>query len=182
MVSKMLHFCTTIQLIVFSSIIINLWMLLYLFIIRFWWALQLVIKSFMQSLLLFSCKFSYRILSDNHVCVLQRWQQKKLHWSNKTQKSKHLRKLDDFCTARMIATEHFVDGRVEVKYYSNHTNHQLNLSECGNLPLPKSIEEEIKQQCAAGIPIERIMESMWSMYNCYVHTQSLVYFIIMMLM
>jgi len=46
----------------------------------------------------------------------------------------------------MIATENFVNGRVEVKYYSNHTNHQLNLSECGNLPLPKSIEEEIKQQ------------------------------------
>ena len=102
--------------------------------------------------------------------------------TGKTRKSKHSRKLDDFCTARMIATEHLADGRVEVKYYSNHTNHQLNLSECGNLPLPKSIEEEIKQQCAAGIPIERIMESMWSMYNCYLHTQSLVYCIIMMLM
>ena len=107
----------------------------------------------MQSLLLFSCKFSYRILSDNHVCVLQRWQQKKLHWSNKTQKSKHLRKLDDFCTARMIATEHFVDGRVEVKYYSNHTNHQLSLSECGNLPLPKSIEEEINNSVQQQFPL-----------------------------
>jgi len=87
--------------------------------------------------------------------------------TGKTRKSKHSRKLDNFCTARMIATEYLVDGRVEVKYYSNHTNHQLELSECSHLPLPKSVVDEIGQQCAAGIPIERIMESMYIDSNNY---------------
>ena len=57
----------------------------------------------------------------------------------------------------MIATE-YSDGRVEVKYYFQHTNHQLGIGECRNLPLPNSVKKDI-QQFAAGITIEKIMDS-----------------------
>ena len=79
--------------------------------------------------------------------------------SGKTRKGKHTRKLEDYCVARMIATEHLNDGRVEVKYISTHTNHDLVVSECRHLPLPNSVKEEIRQQFAAGISLERIMDS-----------------------
>ena len=46
-----------------------------------------------------------------------------------------------------------------MKYISEHTNHELGVTECRNLPLPNSVKEEIKQQFAAGITIERIMDS-----------------------
>ena len=59
----------------------------------------------------------------------------------------------------MTATENLVDGRVEVRYYSNHTNHEPDLTECKNLPLPTSVQDEITQKFAVGIPIERIIES-----------------------
>ena len=48
---------------------------------------------------------------------------------------------------------------VEVKYINSHTNHELKLEECKNLPLPNSVKDEIRQQHAAGISIERIMDS-----------------------
>ena len=60
----------------------------------------------------------------------------------------------------MTATEYHVDGRVEVRYYPHHTNHQPDLRECRNLPLPTSVMEDIQQQFAAGITIEQIMDSM----------------------
>lgn len=60
----------------------------------------------------------------------------------------------------MTATEYHVDGRVEVRYYSHHTNHQPDVRECRNLPLPTSVKEDIQQQFAAGITIEQIMDSM----------------------
>ena len=79
--------------------------------------------------------------------------------TGKTRKPKTSQTLDNFCTARMTATENLVDGRVEVRYYSNYTNHEPDLTVCKNLPLPKSVQDEITQQFAVGIPIERIMES-----------------------
>jgi len=48
---------------------------------------------------------------------------------------------------------------VEVKYINSHTNHELGLDECKHLPLSKSVKEEVQQQFAAGIAIERIMDS-----------------------
>ena len=59
----------------------------------------------------------------------------------------------------MIATVCNDSGKVEVKYISEHTNHELGVNECRNLPLPNSVKEEIKQQFAAGITIEQIMDS-----------------------
>ena len=59
----------------------------------------------------------------------------------------------------MTATEYHIDGRVEVKYCSQHTNHQLGVSEYRNLPLPNSVKQDIQQQFAAGITIEQIMDS-----------------------
>ena len=79
--------------------------------------------------------------------------------TGKTRKSKHSRKLNDSCTARMIAIVCNSTDKVEVKYISSHTNHELGLDECKNLPLPNSVKEEIRQQHAAGISIERIMDS-----------------------
>ena len=79
--------------------------------------------------------------------------------TGKTRKSKHSRKLEDYCTARMTATEYHVDGRVEVRYYSHHTNHQPDVRECRNLPLPSSVKEDIQQQFAAGITVEQIVDS-----------------------
>ena len=73
--------------------------------------------------------------------------------------------MDNFCTARMIATVHNTTGRVEVKYIQSHTNHELGVSEYRNLPLPNSIKEDIQQQFAAGITIERIMDSKHSPYK-----------------
>ena len=79
--------------------------------------------------------------------------------SGKTRKRIQTRKLGDFCIARMIATEYLSDGRVEVKYISTHTNHNLAVNECKHLPLPNSVREEIRRQFAAGISLERIMDS-----------------------
>ena len=66
--------------------------------------------------------------------------------------------MENYCTARMIATE-YSDGRVEVKYCFQHTNHQLGIDECRNLLLPNSVKKDIQQQFAAGITIEKIMDS-----------------------
>ena len=79
--------------------------------------------------------------------------------SGKTRMGRHSRKLDDFCTARMIATVYNATGEVRVKYISSHTNHELGVSEYRNLPLPPSVKKEIHEQFAAGITIERIMDS-----------------------
>ena len=85
--------------------------------------------------------------------------------SNKTGKSrKHRqsRKLENYCIARMIATENRSEGRVEVKYISTHTNHEVTVTECRHLPLPNPMREDICKQFAAGISLERIMDSMYT--------------------
>lgn len=40
----------------------------------------------------------------------------------KTRKNHQSHKLQNYCIARMIVTEYLSEGRVEVKYISNHTN------------------------------------------------------------
>lgn len=84
--------------------------------------------------------------------------------SGKSRMSRHSRKLNDFCTARMIATVKDGTGEVSVKYISHHTNHELGVSEYRNLPLPPSVKEDIREQFAAGITIERIMDSEYLLY------------------
>lgn len=79
--------------------------------------------------------------------------------SGKTRKCNQTRKLGNYYVARMIATEHLSDGRVEVKYISTHTNHDLVVNECRHLPLPDSVREQIRQQFAAGVSLKRIMDS-----------------------
>ena len=61
--------------------------------------------------------------------------------------------------ARMIASENIRQGKVNVRYICTHTNHELGLGECRNLPLPQSVRQEIQQQFAAGITLERIVDS-----------------------
>ena len=41
--------------------------------------------------------------------------------SGKARKSKYTCKLEDYCVARIIRTQHLNDGRVKVKYISTHT-------------------------------------------------------------
>ena len=60
------------------------------------------------------------------------------------------RKLNACCISRMYATE-FNDGHVEVKYISAHTAHELGVPELPNLPLPKSVKEEIAVKISMGI-------------------------------
>ena len=81
--------------------------------------------------------------------------------TGKTRKHRYSRKMDDYCIARMIATQTQSEGRVDIKYISTHTNHELTLTECKHLPLPNSVREDIRQQFAAGISLERIMDSMF---------------------
>lgn len=65
---------------------------------------------------------------------------------------------DKFCLAYMTATENSSCGKVFVKYVSTHTDHEVTLHECKNLPLPKSVVEQVKRMFAIGVPIERIMD------------------------
>ena len=65
---------------------------------------------------------------------------------------------NSYCLARMTAIEYVQSGRVEVDYVSTHTNHELGVQECTNLPLPKSLHKSIKEKYSQGISVERIME------------------------
>ena len=65
----------------------------------------------------------------------------------------------------MIATVHIGTGEVSVKYLSSHANHDLGVSEYRNLPLPLSVKEDIREQFAAGITIERIMDIEYLLQN-----------------
>ena len=85
--------------------------------------------------------------------------------TGKSRKHRQSRKLESYCIARMIATEYQSEGRVEVKYISTHTNHELTVTECRHLPLPISVRKDICQQFATGISLERIMDSMYT----YIH-------------
>ena len=59
----------------------------------------------------------------------------------------------------MYVTE-FVDGRVEVKYVTGHTGHELGPSEIKHLPLPGSTREEVAMKISVGVPSERILDGM----------------------
>ena len=67
------------------------------------------------------------------------------------------RKLNDTCISRMYVTEH-MDGKVEVKFISAHSGHDLGAAELPHLPLPKGVKEEIAIKLSLGIQPERIME------------------------
>ena len=54
-------------------------------------------------------------------------------------------------------TEH-MDGKVEVKFISAHSGHDLGAAELPHLPLPKGVKEEIAIKLSLGIQPERIME------------------------
>ena len=59
-----------------------------------------------------------------------------------------------FCLAHITATENLISRKVSVKYVATHTNHQLNLEECKNLPIPRSIADEVKRMFANGVQVE----------------------------
>ena len=61
------------------------------------------------------------------------------------------------CISRMYVTE-YLDCRVEVKYISAHSSHDLGTTELPYLPLPKGVKEEVAIKLSLGIPPERIME------------------------
>ena len=52
---------------------------------------------------------------------------------------------------------------------TTHTNHELTLIEWRHLPLSNCVREDIRQQFAAGVSLERIMES------TFVHVYNTVY-------
>ena len=70
------------------------------------------------------------------------------------------RKLNDTCISRMYVTE-YLDGKVEVKFISAHSGHDLGAAELPHLPLPKGVKEEIAIKLSLGIPPERIMEGIY---------------------
>ena len=67
------------------------------------------------------------------------------------------RKLNDTCISRMYVTE-YLDGKVEVKFISAHSDHDLGAAELLHLPLPKGVMEEIAIKLSLGIPPECMME------------------------
>ena len=83
--------------------------------------------------------------------------------SGKTRMGRHSRKLDDFYTARMIATIMPL-GKYESSILALIQIMSWELSEYTNLPLPPSVKEDIREQFAAGITIEHIMDS-----ECFVY-------------
>jgi len=88
---------------------------------------------------------------------------------NKTGKTRKIRdshKLQNCCLARMIVTECLDEGRV---YISTHTNHTVEHSELKYLPIHKSVKEDICQQFAAGISLERIMDSKYIAILCSIY-------------
>ena len=56
----------------------------------------------------------------------------------------------------------YLDGKVEVKYISAHSNHDLGNAELPHLPLPKGVKEEIAIKLSLGIPPERIMDGKYN--------------------
>ena len=79
--------------------------------------------------------------------------------SQKRPNQKLTRKLNTLCLSRMYVDE-YMDGHVQVKYITAHTNHQLGATELPFLPLPKSIREEAASKVNKGIPSERILKGM----------------------
>lgn len=75
----------------------------------------------------------------------------------RVRKRKASRKMG-FCLAHITATESAVSGEVSVKYVATHTNHQLNLQECRNFPLPKLTADEVRRMFGIGVPLEKIMD------------------------
>ena len=65
----------------------------------------------------------------------------------------------------MYVTE-YLDCRVEVKYISAHSSHDLGTTELPYLPLPKGVKEEVAIKLSLGIPPERIMEGKSMKSNC----------------
>ena len=61
----------------------------------------------------------------------------------------------------MYVTE-YLDGKVEVKYISAHSNHDLGNTELPHLSLPKGVKEEIAIKLSLGIPPERIMDGKYN--------------------
>ena len=57
----------------------------------------------------------------------------------------------------MYVTE-YLDGKVDIKYISAHSGHDLGTAELPYLPLPKGVKKEIAIKLSLGIPLERIME------------------------
>ena len=76
-----------------------------------------------------------------------------------TRQRSYTRKLDDgYCLARMTVTENLCTGAVTVFYIPTHTNHELNLSECKHLPLPKSVRTEVQQMLAKHIEMDKVLD------------------------
>ena len=63
----------------------------------------------------------------------------------------------------MYVTE-YLDGKVEAKYFSAHSNHDLGNAELPHLPLPKGVKEEITIKLSLEILPERIMEGKYNNY------------------
>ena len=62
----------------------------------------------------------------------------------------------------------YLDGRIEVKYISAHSNHDLGTMELPYLLLPKCVKEEIAVKISLGISPERIMEGEYTILWCRV--------------
>ena len=79
--------------------------------------------------------------------------------TDKCRKKGSTRKLDKdgFCIARITANENLETGVVKVEYLSTHSCHKPSVEECRYLPLPPSLCQKVKEKCAAGITIEKIM-------------------------
>lgn len=69
------------------------------------------------------------------------------------------RKIEEgFCLARLTATENVHTGAVTVSYISTHTSHELNLSECKYLPLPRSVRQDVQEMLSKNIRMEKVLD------------------------
>lgn len=72
-------------------------------------------------------------------------------------RQKPSRKLGAVCTSRMYVTE-LQSGRVQVKYISAHSNHDIGPTEDSFVSLPASTKEGITMKLSVEAPIQRIMD------------------------
>ena len=84
---------------------------------------------------------------------------------NRTRRASRKMGTERFCLAHIVATEDSVSGKVSVKYTPTHTNHEVTLKECKNLPLPKEVGEQVKRLFSTGVTKEKIMDG-----ECTFHT------------
>ena len=84
------------------------------------------------------------------------------HKKNRKQTPSRKLGAENYCLAHISTTEEVSSGKVSIMYCSTHTNHEINLEECKNLPFPRSVVEQVKTMFASGVQIEKIIDGQFT--------------------